>query len=56
MAKAKIANLLTTEELAINVLFMDVQMQSGGYDCGLFSIAFATALVFGKQPGHFLFV
>ena len=56
MAKAKIANLLTTEELAINVLFMDVQMQSGGYDCGLFSIAFATALVFGKQPGPFFFV
>ena len=25
------------------------------YDCGLFSIAFATALVFGEQPGNFLF-
>jgi len=55
MAKAQIANLITTEESAINVLLMDVQMQSGGYDCGLFSIAFATALVFGKQPEHFLF-
>ena len=30
-------------------------MQSGGYDCRLFSIAFATALVFGEQPGCFLF-
>ena len=31
-------------------------MQSGGYDCGLFVIAFATALVHGEQPGRFLFV
>ena len=30
-------------------------MQSGGYDCGLFAIAFATALVYGNQPGHFIF-
>ena len=55
IAKAQIATLLTTEEPTITVSFMDVQMQSGGYDCGLFSIAFATALVFGEQPGYFLF-
>ena len=54
-AKAQIASLLTTQEAAIRVKFMDIQMQSGGYDCGLFSIAFATALVFGEQPGCFLF-
>ena len=48
MAKAQIATLLTTEESVIKVSFMDVQMQSGGYDCGLFSIAFATALVFWR--------
>ena len=35
--------------------FMDIQKQSGGYDCGVFSIAFATALVFGEKPGCFLF-
>jgi len=29
---------------------MDVQCQSGSNDCGLFSVAFATALCFGKQP------
>ena len=34
---------------------MDVQMQSGTYDCGLFAIAFATALVGGEHPGKFLF-
>ena len=55
MAKAQIATLLTTEEPTITVSLMDVQMQSGGYDCGFFSIAFATALVFGEQPGYFLF-
>ena len=54
MARAQIASLLTTEEPAIRVSFMDVQMQSGGYDCGLFSIAFATALAFGEQPGCFI--
>lgn len=30
-------------------------MQCGESDCGLFSIAFVTALVFGEQPGHILF-
>ena len=55
MVKAQIASLLATEEPAIKMNMMDVQMQSGGYDCGLFSIAFATALVFGEQPGQFLF-
>ena len=34
---------------------MNVQMQSGTYDCGLFAIAFATALVHGEHPGKFLF-
>ena len=36
IAKAQIAVLLTTEEPSIKLNFMDVQMQSGGYDCGLF--------------------
>ena len=55
MAKAQIATLLATEQPAIKVNYMDVHMQSGGYDCGLFAIAFATALVYGNQPGHFIF-
>ena len=55
MAKAQIANILATDKATIKLYFMDVQMQSGGCDCGLFAIAFATALVFGKHPGCFLF-
>ena len=55
MGKAQIAALLATEEQMVTAKFMDVQMQCGGSDCGLFSISFATALVFGEQPGHFLF-
>ena len=55
MAKTQVATLLTTENPAIKLNFMDVQMQSGVNDCGLFSIAIATALVMGQQPGAFLF-
>lgn len=55
MATAQIASLLATEEPAIQLNIMDVQMQSGDSNCGLFSIAFATALVFGEQPGALLF-
>ena len=32
----------------IRLRHMDVQMQSGGYDCGLFAVAFTTALVHGR--------
>ena len=32
-----------------------VQLQQGGFDCGLFSIAFATALANNKHPEQFLF-
>ena len=35
--------------------FVDVQMQSGTYDCGLFAVAFATALTLGHNPGQFFF-
>ena len=38
------------EKTTVNM--MDVQKQAGGSDCGLFAIAFATALVNGKQPGN----
>ena len=32
-----------------------MQMQSENYDCGIFAIVFATALVHGEHPGKFLF-
>ena len=40
---------------AITVKYMDTQMQCGSTDCGIFAIAFATALANGEQPGglHF---
>ena len=55
ICKAQIAALLATKQPTIELKYMDVQMQSGGYDCGLFAIAFATAIVFGKEPGLFSF-
>ena len=35
--------------------FVDVQKQSGTYDCGLFAVAFATCLAIGVHPGSFTF-
>ena len=34
---------------------MDIQMQAEGSNCGLFAIAFATAIVIGVPPGKFIF-
>ena len=38
LAKAQIASLLSTQQPTIKVKFMDVQMQSGASDCGVFAI------------------
>ena len=53
--KAQIACLLATKKEKIELKFIDVLLQSGKYDCGLFAVAFATALVHGQQPGKFMF-
>ena len=51
---AQTASLLHTNHSAITLSFMDTQKQCGQCDCGLFAVAFATALVFGEHPGtHF---
>ena len=55
LVKAQTAALLHTESPAIRLKFMSVQMQAGGYDCGLFAVAFAVALAFGNPPGQFHF-
>ncbi len=34
---------------------IDVQMQRGGCDCGLFTAAFMTAVAFGKDPARLTF-
>ena len=39
--KSQIAALLNTQFPAIHLQHMNVQMQAGGYDCGLFALAFA---------------
>ena len=54
-SRAQIAALLHTESPVIPIQFMSVHMQAGGCDCGLFAIAFATALALGKHPGQYLF-
>lgn len=53
--QCQIATLLATPSSHITLHFVDVQMQAGTYDCGLFAIAFATALVLGYNPGQYLF-
>ena len=45
-AKEEIASLIATQQPNLTVKFMDVQMLSGSSDCGLFTIACATALSF----------
>ena len=54
-AKKQIAAMLTSEQAQIDVKMMNVQRQEGGSDCGLFAIAFATALVNGIQPASSIF-
>ena len=49
--KRQIAAIMHRPEEKIIVNVMDVEKQAGGCDCGLFAIAFATALANGKQPG-----
>ena len=53
--KMQIATLLLTQQPAILLHNMDVQMQSGTSDCGVFAIAFATALVLGSNPSELFF-
>ena len=48
--RTQIAALLVTERPQILLQFMHVPMQSGTSDCGLYAIAFATALAMGEKP------
>ena len=49
--QCQIATLLASPSRHITLKFVDVQMQSGTYDCGLF----AAALVLGCNPGQYFF-
>ena len=49
-AQRLVADLVQCREHAIKVQYIDVQWQSGGTDCGLFALAFATSLCGGQDP------
>ena len=51
----QIAALLHTQEKSITLKFAKVSMQTNGSDCGVYAIAFATALCLGKSPQKLLF-
>ena len=48
--KRQVAVILKTNEPSFELHFVETQRQSGGADCGIFSIAFATALCQGIDP------
>ena len=53
--KSQIATLLCTQDHAIQLKFVNVVKQAGGFDCGVFAIAYATALCLGESPGKYSF-
>lgn len=50
MTKLQLASLVMTSQKEVKCFVHNVQQQKGGVDCGLFAIANATALCFGKDP------
>ena len=53
--QTQIAALLRTTNKEITVNIMEMQLQAGTCDCGLFAIATAMCLLTGNHPGGFLF-
>ena len=51
----QIASIVCTPKDIIKLTYVDVQMQQGCDDCGLFAIAFATSLARGEKPGSFFY-
>jgi len=51
----QVATLLATANTSISLKYVDVTMQNGSADCGLFAIAFATALINGCDPSQLFF-
>ena len=51
----QIAAILCTPKDTIRVRYIDVQIHEEYSDCGLFAIAFVTALANEKQPGRCFF-
>ena len=53
--QSQMACILATKEAETTLNFVDVPMQSGASDCGVYAIAFATALAQGKHPECYVF-
>ena len=53
--QSQIACILCTQHKEITLEFMDVASQSGVCDCGLYAVAFATALVQDKKAECYVF-
>ena len=53
--KSQIASLLCTQDHAIQLKFVNVVKQAGGFDCRVFAIAYATTLCLGESPGKYSF-
>jgi len=43
--KQQVASMTMVAEPELTLSFIDVQMQAGGSDCGVFALAFATAVL-----------
>ena len=54
--KEQIAAILFSEKEEIQLQFKPVQEQHGTADCGVFAVAFATALCSGKDPAEIHFI
>ena len=53
--KQVIADLIMSQDEVITVTYAPVQWQSGGSDCGLFALAFATSICAGHDPATILY-
>lgn len=51
----ELARMIHTEEAEMIINWQECTKQTGGADCGVYAIAFATALCDGFNPGSFLF-
>ena len=51
----QITSLVYSKDKKTSLLFKDIQMQDGSSDCGVFAIAFASAITYELDPGTFLF-
>ena len=53
--KEQICALLASQEPVIEIIYVTVQSQRNGCDCGLFALAYATAVCSGQNPQCLLF-